>query len=116
MLVREGWDAAYDDPVIVEAGGRLRLTGERDVWDGFTWIWAISKDGKEGWVPDTLIIETAEGVFAAEAFSAVELTCLPGAELDILRETHGWAWCRDAQGSEGWVPLRNLDRSGSDPA
>lgn len=108
VRVSSEWAASYEDPIVLAAGERLTLTGERDVWDGFTWLWAVSEQGKEGWLPDDLPQEAGNGFVASEAYSAVELDCPAGAELELLREKHGWAWCRNDRGREGWVPLRIL--------
>ena len=69
---------------------------------------AVADDGREGWVPDDLVTETDDGTVASRDFSAIELTCSAGDAVDIVWETHGWAWCRNRDGSEGWLPLRNL--------
>ena len=111
VRVSESWDASYARPIVVRAGGRLEVSGAREVWDGFTWLWAKSESGREGWIPDDLAIETPTGLVARADYSAIELTCIAGAELDVLRQMHGWAWCRDADGQEGWVPVRNLTRA-----
>ena len=84
------------------------LTGCEDVWDGHRWLWAVADDGREGWVPDDLITEIDDRPVASRDFSAIELTCSAGDAVEIIRETHGWAWCRKRDGSKGWLPLRNL--------
>ena len=107
-IVLESHDATYADPIEVAMGGPLALTGREEAWEGHRWLWAGAEDGKEGWVPDDLVIETEEGAVASRDFSAIELTCAAGEAVESLRETHGWAWCRKDDGSEGWLPLRNL--------
>ena len=86
----------------------MLLSGKTDTWEGHLWVWARNSDGKDGWIPDTLI-ETADGKhYAKDGFSAVELTCNVGEILTGLVEIHGWILCRSRTGSEGWVPARNL--------
>ncbi|MEM9670740.1 MAG: SH3 domain-containing protein [Pseudomonadota bacterium] len=103
------WKAAYEDPITLKASEVVLLDGETDNWEGHLWVWAQNSNGKEGWIPDTLI-ETVNGRhYAKEEFSAVELTCNEGEILFGLRETHGWILCRSRMGSEGWVPARNLE-------
>ena len=109
-VVLEKHDASYAEPIEVAKGAVLSLTGREEVWDGHRWLWAIAEDGREGWVPDDLVTETDDGPIASRDFSAVELTCSAGDAVDIVWETHGWAWCRKGDGSEGWVPLRNLSQ------
>ncbi len=107
-VVLENHDASYADPIEVAKGAFLSLTGREDIWDGHRWLWAVADDGREGWVPDDLITQTDDGLVASRDFSAVELTCSAGDAVDIVWETHGWAWCRTDDGGEGWLPLRNL--------
>jgi hypothetical protein len=109
-VVLENHDASYAEPIEVAKGAVLSLTGREDVWDGHRWLWAVAEDGREGWVPDDLVTETDDGALASRDFSAIELTCAAGDAVDIVWETHGWAWCRRCDGSEGWVPLRNLSQ------
>ncbi|TKT74822.1 hypothetical protein XW59_022920 [Aquamicrobium sp. LC103] len=100
--------ASYADPVVLNAGDPIRLTGEKEVWDGHAWLWAEGPDGKAGWVPDTIVQSSHGKLYARHDYSAMELTCFEGETLSIAMETHGWAWCRSADGRQGWVPLRNL--------
>ena len=100
--------ASYSDPIRVAKGEFVRLTGREDLWDGHRWLWAVAEDGKEGWVPDTLIAGADDRTIASRDYWAIELTCGAGDIVDTLRETHGWAWCRKSEGTEGWVPLANL--------
>jgi len=102
--------ASYADPIRVAKGERVRLTGREELWDGDLWLWAVADDGKEGWMPDSLVATTSDGTFAAQNYSAIELTVSATETVDVLRETHGWAWCRNRSGSEGWVPLKNLSK------
>ena len=107
-VIRAGHEASYGDPIAVAKGQRLSLSGRKDVWDGHRWLWAVADDGREGWVPDSLIVEIDGRPMAARDFSAIELTCAAGDSVVVAWETHGWAWCRKPDGKEGWVPLGNL--------
>ena len=109
-VVVENHSASYAKSIEVAKGAFLSLTGREDVWDGHRWLWAVADDGREGWVPDDLITEIDERPIASRDFSAIELTCAAGEAVEIIRETHGWAWCRKYDGSEGWLPLRNLSK------
>lgn len=103
--------ASYADPIRVANGARVRLTGREELWDGHLWLWAVAEDGRQGWVPDSLIDTSGDGAIASRDYSAIELTVAAGETVELVRETHGWAWCRNRTGAEGWVPLANL----SDP-
>ena len=105
-IVAEAHEATYADPIRVRRGEILTLTGREEEWDGHRWVWAIA-GGREGWVPDDLPDE-ASPPRAARDYSAVELTVRPGERLIAIRATHGWAWCLNDDGDEGWVPERCL--------
>ncbi len=109
-VVLENHSASYADAIEVAKGAVLSLTGREDVWDGHRWLWAVAGDGREGWVPDDLIAEIDERPVASRDFSAIELTCSAGDAVQFISKTHGWAWCRTSDGSEGWLPLRNLSK------
>ncbi len=108
------WNATYKDPISLEAGEQLWLTGKTDAWDGHVWVWAKNKAGKSGWIPDTLVETRAQKCFARTAFSALEMTCYQGQELEVIVQTHGWALCNTPHGVAGWVPLKNLRLVGSE--
>lgn len=100
--------ASYADPIAVRQGQALHVTERVEVWDGHTWVWASADDGRSGWVPDTLIQRDGASAVARYDYSAIELSCADGARLEVGIATHGWAWCTDAHGQNGWVPQRNL--------
>lgn len=101
-----GHRASYADPISVVAGQKVQLTDREEIWDGHRWIWAEA-DGRSGWVPDDLVL--GDGT-AARDYSAVELEADPDTLMEVLAESHGWAWCRNAKGLRGWVPLRTLSK------
>ena len=105
--VTESWTVTYSDPIQVSAGDPLKLNGREDIWDGYTWLWAESQDGKEGWVPDC-IVSKGDHPKATKTYSAIELTCRKGQSLIAEKRLHGWVWCSDQSGKQGWVPERNL--------
>ncbi|MHA7772157.1 SH3 domain-containing protein [Roseibium sp. M-1] len=105
--VLEDWTATYPDSISVTAGEAIELDGRKDVWDGYTWLWAKNTAGREGWVPDCLVSSDAP-VVATEDYSAMELTCKKGDVLITERILHGWAFCRNEADERGWVPARNL--------
>ena len=106
--LREDHEASYPDPIRLAKGAPLALTGREDIWDGHRFLWAVAADGREGWVPEGLIARSGEGLTVTRDYSAVELTCTAGETVELLWQTHGWAWCRTAEGEEGWLPLRIL--------
>jgi SH3-like domain-containing protein len=107
--VTKSWTTVYSDPITVNAGERLVLSGKEDMWEGHRWLWARSAAGKEGWVPDSLITAGPEGAIARSAYTAVELDCVVGDVLEAVDETHGWVMCRNPEGRAGWVPRSHLE-------
>ena len=115
VRVTQSYAAFYDDPIQVCAGSKIELTGRVDVWDGHTWLWAIAEDGRAGWVPDSLADNVQQGVRRAKSdYSAFELSCTLGELLTRQHSTHGWTWCTNAQGHQGWVPDRERHGRPSD--
>ncbi|MCK0167422.1 SH3 domain-containing protein [Jannaschia sp. S6380] len=108
--VATDWNATYDDPISLEMGDELWLTGRTDSWDGHVWVWAKNSVGQEGWIPNDLVRKTKGRTYARMSFSALELTCRQGEDLLGMAERHGWTLCKNADGLVGWVPSRNLTR------
>ena len=102
-------DASYPDPIRLSRGDPVRLDGRTEEWDGWRWLWARGPDGREGWIPDDLVDSASPEPVSLEDYSAVELTVREGDVLEVLRERHGWVWCRNAAGLEGWAPERLLE-------
>ena len=103
--------ATYADPITFGIGDKVNLTGRIDVWDGHRWLWAVAPDGREGWIPDSFVdgeVQRGDHFVSDIAYSAVELTCDVGEQLEGAGEMHGWVWARNSLGAEGWAPLRNL--------
>ena len=100
--------ATYSDPLVVKCGERLTVTERRELWDGHLWIWAVADDKRAGWIPDDLAVQCEDIWRASRDYSAIELSCTPGDTVTIIQESHGWAWCTNARGEKGWLPLKCL--------
>ncbi len=100
--------STYPDPLSLAKGESFNLSGKTDDWDGNSWLWAQACNGREGWVPDDLPVEQNSGTIAAYDYDARELDVLANDHLKVLRQSHGWAWCIDDAGKEGWVPEKAL--------
>ncbi len=96
--------AAYPDPIVLCKGEKFTPTERTDNWENNVWIWSIAQNGKEGWVPGNLPIIANAQTVAAYDYNAKELDAKAGEFLTILSSNHGWAWCRNEQNDEGWVP------------
>lgn len=83
--------------------GQKVLCGPADqTWPG--WIWAKSDDGRNGYVPEQFLKSIDDSRFEViEDFDSTVLKLVRGQNLQSLRQIHGWHWCRDESGKEGWV-------------
>lgn len=107
--VTEDWQATYADPIRLQAGDVLYLTGLRDDWDGHIWVWARSASCLKGWIPDTIVSKANAGCVATEDYTAAELTCRTGQVVTAEMETHGWVFCRLPDGCAGLDPKEKPD-------
>ncbi len=90
------------DPICLNPGDRVQGGDADRTWPG--WIWVSNESGHDGYVPQEILKDLGEGAFeATEAFDPSVLTIKRGDGLESLRQIHGWHWCRNAQGDEGWV-------------
>lgn len=71
-----------------------------------------ARGAARGWLPDSFIVAGAggehQGARARHTFSAAELDCRAGQILVGSATVHDWVWCRGPDGTESWVPDRNL--------
>jgi hypothetical protein len=71
-------------------------------WPG--WIWVNDRDGRGGYLPAEFLEPLSGERFAIrEPFDPSVLTVRRGDILDSQRQIHGWHWCRNERGKEGWV-------------
>ncbi len=104
LSATESRKASYADPIVVCAGEELILTGRDDNWKGHRWLWAIAPDGRQGWIPDGLVVTEGCRTRAGFDYSAVELSCSRGETLIAGDTINGWVWCTNSRGISGWVP------------
>ncbi|HYN07230.1 MAG TPA: hypothetical protein VES67_07550 [Vicinamibacterales bacterium] len=102
-VVRETHVVQYADPISVDAGARV-IVGRRD--DRFTrWLWCRADDGREGWVPETILTSTEPGTaVVVEAYEATQVPVQAGTPVDVIKEFDGFAWIQCEDGRLGWVP------------
>ncbi|TAG07815.1 MAG: hypothetical protein EAZ42_12405 [Verrucomicrobia bacterium] len=90
------------EPLFLHAGDVVCRGIEDKTWPG--WVWAVSDDGHSGYVPWEMLEETADGkLLAIETYDPRVLTIRRNDLLDSLRHIHGWHWCRNQAGEEGWI-------------
>jgi hypothetical protein len=94
-------------PLIVHPGDVVRI-GDRDTeWPAFVFV--TTSQGT-GWVPLRHIdIEGSVGTVRV-GYDTTELPASAGERVDVVRDDpeSGWAWCRNDDGREGWIPHRAL--------
>lgn len=90
------------NPMRLSSGAEVSVGPVDRAWPG--WVWAIDSLGREGYVPEGILEPLGEGRFALmEDFDSTVLKVSRGDSVDSLREIHGWHWCRNGAGDEGWV-------------
>ncbi len=90
------------DPLALQPGDEITAGPPDRAWPG--WIWATNAAGCDGYVPEEILAPLGDGRFAASAaFDPTVLTIRRGDVLASLRQIHGWHWCRNAAGRQGWV-------------
>jgi Variant SH3 domain len=79
------------------------LVGLADkAWPG--WVWATDAHGKDGYIPEGILKSLGEGRFqVVENFNPHVLCIKRGDQLESLKQVHGWHWCKNLRGEEGWV-------------
>lgn len=83
--------------------GQEVTSGPADTtWPG--WVWASDSDDRSGYVPAEILEPLGEDRWAAmEEFDPTVLKLTRGDEVTSTKQIHGWHWCRNANGEEGWV-------------
>ncbi len=73
-------------------------------------IWCASEDGHQGWVAESYLEITGdkEAVATCE-YDAAQLTVIEGEVLEVLDRQGAFLLCRNAAGTQGWVPRRVLE-------
>ncbi|WP_083379141.1 SH3 domain-containing protein [Boudabousia tangfeifanii] len=94
-------------PIQVQVGQKVHV-GQRDTdWPEFVFV--TTGEG-QGWVPARYLeIDGSDGVVLVE-YDTTELAASKGEQVELVVDDaqSGWAWCRNSQGEEGWIPHRCL--------
>ncbi len=106
--VTKAHQRSYETPISGKAGDVFTTTGRKDNWQGHVWIWCSNKEGRSGWVAESILDVKQTQAALKEDFDAIELSVQAGEVLEGSRQLAGWLWLRNAQGKSGWVPLENL--------
>lgn len=112
-VVSTPWEAIYSNVLAGSAGERIEATARVENWremPGWTWRWCRDHAGREGWVPEALLVVTGAEAALREDYNARELTVAVGVRVTVGRGMAGWALCHTSDGARGWVPLECLTR------
>jgi hypothetical protein len=89
-------------PIKLAAGDEVTVGVADHAWPG--WVWATDRDGHDGYVPEEILEPLGEGRFAAiNPYDPTVLTIKRGDRIESLRQIHGWHWCQNERGEQGWV-------------
>lgn len=89
-------------PIHLQPGDIIHTGRADQTWPG--WVWATDAKGNDGYVPEAILEPASDGSFTVkEAFDPTVLTIRRGDKLSSLRQIHGWHWCQNAAGEQGWV-------------
>ena len=96
------YEETDSDPLHLQPGDVVSAGPADRTWPG--WVWASDARGRDGYVPEEILKPAGEGSFmVTEAFDPTVLKIRRGDLLESLRQIHGWHWCRNEAGGEGWV-------------
>jgi len=102
FIANSDYEEKDSNPIRLQQGDEVSVGPADRAWPG--WVWATDAAGNDGYVPEAILKPSAESRFAAvEAFDPTVLTIRRGDHLESLRQIHGWHWCRNERGAEGWV-------------
>jgi hypothetical protein len=89
-------------PMKLQAGDVVDVGLADQAWPG--WVWATDPDGRDGYIPEVILKPVCGGRYAlTEDYDPRVLTLKRGDRIESIRHIHGWHWCQNAQGEEGWV-------------
>lgn len=101
-LANSDYEDQDSQPLKLSAGDLVVTGGKDQTWPG--WIWATDQAGNDGYLPEEMLERLEDGKSRVlEDFDPTVLTVRRGDPLTSLRRIHGWHWCRNAMGEEGWV-------------
>lgn len=100
------YKSPFPDPLRLQRDDVVRIEEKESEWPG--WIWCISKEGKEGWIPYNYLDIQGNIAKLTQNYDATELTVTLGEELIIEKQESGWFWVSNKESKQGWVPIKNV--------
>ncbi|MES2996332.1 MAG: SH3 domain-containing protein [Verrucomicrobiota bacterium] len=91
-----------NEPIRLHPGDEISTGPIDKAWPG--WVWAENRRGHKGYVPLEILESRGDGRYIAkDSYDPTVLTIKRGDQLESLKQIHGWHWCRDETGAQGWV-------------
>lgn len=106
--VLEDYEVAYPNPIRLSVGDKVQVTKRETNPDWLGWVFCIDKHGVSGWVSEKYLNIDGPSAEVLRNYDASELAVKAGENVYCLVEEFGWAWVRNAQNLEGWIPIKNL--------
>ncbi len=108
LKVIESYNIAYTNPIKLSIGDLVKIVKWETNPDWLGWVFVTDKNDHKGWIYDKCLQIDNQTALIIKDYDATELTVTEGEFVTILNVEAGWAWARSANGSHGWVPLKNL--------
>jgi uncharacterized protein YgiM (DUF1202 family) len=103
------YSVVYPNAIRVSKGTSVTIlkAEEKPEWDG--WVWCKSDDDQTGWISRDYL-ESRDGIIQLNRdYDAKEVAVEASENVQVLKEEKGWAWVRKTDGTEGWIPIENLE-------
>ena len=98
-----------EDNIFMDRAIRLADLAERE---GNLPVGAVivfkGEDGQQAWVPLQYLMTKGGNGILKYSYNALELSVNPGEVLAVYEEINGFGMAEKADGTKGWVPLRNM--------
>lgn len=106
--VSENYSVIYTNPIKVKAGERVTIEKWETNPEWLGWAFCVDPRGVKGWVSEKYLAVSGTSASVLRDYDATELGVAAGEEIKIHREEFGWAWVENANGEQGWIPLKIL--------
>lgn len=106
--VIESYSVCYPNPIKIKAGDRVTIEKWETNPDWKGWAFCVDQRGIKGWVSEKYLRIDGNSATVLRNYDATELDVKSGESVRVHFEEFGWAWVENANGSQGWVPIKNL--------
>jgi len=107
--VTESYAIAYPNPIKLKEGELVKIEKwepKDSDWAG--WAFCVDQRGVKGWVSEKYLRVDGNSAVAICNYAATELSVQSGETVEVHHQEFGWAWVENANGGQGWVPLKVL--------